>query len=93
MTDRQKLEIRSSEIRVRLNAIAAMEGDALTTEVRSEAERLTAELDGVETWRWAAIAAEPDHPEVRTTTDDPDTRERLEIRSPTGVADFVNAAI
>jgi len=91
VTDRQRLEIRSSEIRERLNEIAGM--DDLTDEVRTESEGLTAELRDVETKRRAAIAAEPE-PEVRETEHvDPETRERLELRSKASLGGFLLAAL
>ena len=58
MTNAQKLAIRLSEIRQRLNEIAGLEGDALTDEVRAEADRLTTEYRDKETQHRAAIVAE-----------------------------------
>ena len=58
MTNAQKLTIRLSEIRQRLNEIAGLEGDALTDEIRTEADTLTGEFRDKETQHRAAIIAE-----------------------------------
>ena len=58
MTNAQRLALRLSEIRQRLNEIAGLEGDALTEEVRNEADSLTAEYRDKETQHRAAIVAE-----------------------------------
>ena len=58
MTKSQKLSIRLSEIRQRLNEVAGLEGDALTDEIRAESDRLTAEYRDKETQHRAAIVAE-----------------------------------
>ena len=60
MTDSQRLQVRASEIRTRLNAIAGLADDAMTDEVRSETDRLTGEYTNVETQLRAAIVAEAD---------------------------------
>ena len=58
MTNAQKLTIRLSEIRQRLNEIASLEGDAMTDEVRNEADKLGGEYRNAETQHRAAIVAE-----------------------------------
>lgn len=58
MTRRQKLEIRLSEVRGRLNEIADLEGDALTDEIRAEADGLRTEYADLETRFQAAVTAE-----------------------------------
>ena len=58
MTKRQKLEIERSKKVQRLNELLALEGDALTTEVRNEMEALTDRLPGLEIEMRAAITAE-----------------------------------
>ena len=60
MTESQRHQIRASEIRQRLNEIAALEQDAVTEEIRTETDGLTAELRTVETQYRAAVAAESD---------------------------------
>ncbi|MCY4028367.1 MAG: phage major capsid protein [Acidobacteria bacterium] len=58
MTQSQKLTVRASEIRTRLNEIAGLAADAVTDEVRAETDRLTTEYGTVETQLRAAIVAE-----------------------------------
>ena len=58
MLTSQKHAIRTSEIRQRLNTIASLETDAVTDEVRNEADSLRAELDSTETQYRAALAVE-----------------------------------
>ena len=43
MTNLQKITLRLSEVRSRLNEVAGLEGDALTDEIRGEAETLQTE--------------------------------------------------
>ena len=58
MTNAQRLALRLSEIRQRLNEIAGLEGDAFTDEIRAEADKLTGEYRDKETQHRAAIVAE-----------------------------------
>lgn len=58
MLQSQKLELRASQIRKRLREIAALEGDKLTDEIRTESAALQTEFEDVETRRQAAIVAE-----------------------------------
>ena len=58
MTNSQKLSIRSSEIRQRLNEIAGLAVDAVTDEIRTESEGLRVELGTVETQYRAALCVE-----------------------------------
>ena len=60
MTNAQKLAIRLSEIRQRLNEIAGLEPDAMTDEVRAEADTLAGEYKGAETQHRAALVVEAD---------------------------------
>ncbi len=43
MTTLQKLRLRLSQVRQRLNEISGLEGDAFTDEIRAEAETLQTE--------------------------------------------------
>ena len=58
MTNSQKLAVRLSEIRQRLNEIAGLETDAMTEEVRAESDGLTAEFQAKETQHRAALVSE-----------------------------------
>ena len=59
---------------------------------QGELEKLTGEAQGLEVELRAAIVAEPAPDTTITNTGDPEHRERLEIRSKTGLADFLSAA-
>ena len=91
MTNSQRLTIRASEIRSRLNDIAGMEGDALTDEVRSEEASLQTEFRDTELRLRAAIGSEPDT-ETRTGPVDSEVRERLQLRGKTSIGEFLAAA-
>ncbi len=58
MTNKQKIEIRLSEVRGRLNEISGIEGDAFTEEIRNEASALQAEYGDLEVRHRSAIVAE-----------------------------------
>ena len=57
MTNTQKIALRMSEVRQRLNEVAGLEGDAFTDEVRSGSEKLQNEYRDLETRHRAAIIA------------------------------------
>ena len=92
MTILQKLQVRQSEVRQKINELLGVdlstrskEQDAALTAMTTEAQKLEPEIR-------SAILASPDQEETITKTGDPETRERLELRSRTGVADFLSAA-
>ena len=58
MTNSQRLAVRLSEIRQRLNEIAGLEGDAFTAEIRAESDKLQAEFRDKETQYRGAVIAE-----------------------------------
>ena len=58
MTNAQKITIRISEVRERLNEIAGLEGDAFTDEIRGESETLQTEYKDLETRYRSAVIAE-----------------------------------
>ena len=60
MTIAQRLAIRLSEIRQRLNDISGLADDAMSDEIRGEADKLTAEYKNAETQHRAALVAEGD---------------------------------
>ena len=90
MTTLQKLQVKQSEIRESINALLGK--DERSQDETADMERLTGEAQGLEVELRAALVASPDPQEVVTDTADPETRERLEIRSKTGLADFFAAA-
>ena len=82
MTNLQKITLRISEVRTRLNEIAGLEGKALTEKISAESETLQVEYKELETRNRAAIAAEPDPQESTTDTGDAEQREQAELRGP-----------
>ena len=84
----------------RLNEIAGLEGDAFTDAIRAEAGTLEIEYRDSGVKLQAALAvedaarqvAEREAAELGSLAGDSETRERLELRSKTGVADFLRAA-
>ena len=58
MTPKQKIEVRMSEVRQRLNEISGLEGDEFTDETRGEADKLAGEYRDLETRHRAAILGE-----------------------------------
>ena len=94
MTASQRLALRASEIRERLNTIAGLEGDALTDEIRSESDGLQTEYRDTESRRRAAIVAEDGTPATEPgQVIDAEMRERLELRSKARLTNFVVAAM
>lgn len=98
MTTAQKLQLRLSEIRQRLNELSGLDGDDFTAEHRSETDRLTAEYRDVETRHRAAIVAEGAEAEQRAADEgndegDAEDRERRELRGRARLGRWFEAAI
>ncbi len=97
MSPKQKIELRRSQVRQRLGEIAALEGDALTDEIRTERDGLMVELRESEPQLQAAIAAEEadekraDNPGGEAP--DPEMRERLELRGKAKLGNYLVAAL
>ena len=98
MTNSEKLAVRISEIRQRLNEIAGLEDDAMTDEVRAEADALAGEYRNKETQHRSAVIAEAN--EQRAAAEDFNAGdgdgEKAEIRALRGrvrVGEYVGAAI
>ena len=92
MTTQQKLELRASEIRAKLNELSGLEtlDEAQTAEVGS----LTGEYATVETRKRAAIVAESAAPVIEPgQVIDAEHRERLDLRGRARVTNFVVAAL
>ena len=90
MLKSQKLTLRASEIRAKLNDLSGL--DSLDDDQRAELDRLSTEYRDVESQRRAAILAED---EGVTTPAEPDAemRERVELRSRASLTTFfTNAA-
>ena len=91
MLTSQKLQIRGSEVRQRLNAIAGM--DELTDEIRAEADALGVELGDVETRYRAAMRAEGDAVEAAgQPVEDAAAREMRVIMAEADLGRFMKAA-
>ena len=90
MTVLQQLQLRQSEVRESINSLLG--NDARTDDQQKELEKLTGEGQKIEPELRAALVAAPDPQEVTTGTGDPEQREKLELRSKTGLADFLRAA-
>ena len=87
MTPRQRIELRRSEIRERLAAVAELTGDKLTEEVKTERGALLVELRESEPQLQAAIAAEPETRAMPSR----DKRRRIRVRPK--ATDGIRAAI
>lgn len=91
MKTSQRLTIRSSEIRSKLNELAGVE--SLSDEQRSELDALSKEFQDVERQLRAATLAEGDE-ERRALEREPDAemRERIELRSKASLTNYLIAA-
>ena len=95
MTNAQRLQVRLSEIRQRLNELSAL--DDLTDEQRAESDKLTAEYATKETQHRAAVIGQSVEAETRAAefdeTGDGDDRERLELRGRCRLGRYMAAAL
>ena len=90
MTTLQKITLRLSEVRTRLNEISGLEGEALTGEVTAESDTLQTEYKDLETRHRAAITAEPD-PEETRVEGDPEVRELAQLTERANVGSILSA--
>ena len=95
MTNAQKIRLRLSQVRQRLNEISGLEGDDFTDEIRSEAQALQTEYLDLETRHQAAIVAEGEGETWANGSEDMDAeaRERLELRSQASLTAYLRAAL
>ena len=94
MTNSQRLAVRLSEIRQRLNEIAGLEGDVFTDEIRQESDRLQTEFRDKETqYRSALIAEGESERRALETEPDAERRERLELRGRASLGRYLAAAL
>ncbi len=89
MTASQRIRVRLSEVRSRLNEIAGI--DDLTDEVRTESETLQTEYADLETRHRAAIVGEGEE-ETREVHPDAEMRERIELRSKASLTNYFMSA-
>ena len=92
MTTTQKIALRLSEVRTRLNEVSGLEGDDFTPEIRSESEKLEREYSGLETRHRAAIIADGAPIETRSN-DTGEGREMRELVSRAGISGIFDAAM
>ena len=92
MTNAQRIRLRLSQVRSRLNEIAGLEGDDFTDEIRTEAGTLQREYTDLETRQQAAIVAEGEE-ETTETEPDAEARERIELRSRASLGAYLVAAM
>ena len=95
MTPKQKIEVRLSEVRTRLNEIAGIEGDEFNDEVRTELDALKTEFGDLESRHQAAIISEGDD-EARAAgmfgPQDGEAGERGRLLRETTLADYLDPA-
>ena len=94
MTNVQKITLRLSQVRQRLNAISGLEGADLTDEIRAESTALQSEFADLETRHQAAIVAEGETETRANETElDSEARARLELRSTASLTAYIRAAL
>ena len=93
MTNAQKIRLRLSQVRQRLNEISGLEGDAFTDEIRAEAGTLQTEYQDLETRNQSAIIAEGEAETRAKEGPDAEARERLELRSRASLTSYLRAAL
>ena len=81
MLKSQKIELRRSEIRQRLNEISGLEGEAFTDAIKAESAELEREFSGLDTQYRAALIAEGGDGETTTETTETESREAAELRT------------
>ena len=91
MTNSQKLSVRLSEIRQRLNEISGLEGDAFTAEIRAESDKLQGEFRDKETQYRAAVVAEGET--ERRAASDGEGAELRALLSGAELGEFFQAAV
>ena len=90
MTTEQRITVRLSEVRSRLNEISGMED--LTDETRDEADNLATEYADLEIRHRAAIIARGEQESIPQPPD-AEQRERLALRSQASLTNFLTAAL
>ena len=92
MTTTQKIALRLSEVRTRLNEVSGLEGDDFTPEIRAESEKLQGEYKDLETRHRAAIVSEGEPVETRSN-DTGEGREMRELISKAAISGIFDAAL
>ena len=95
MTNAQKITLRISQVRERLRAIATIEGDAFTDEVRAESGNLETEYADLATRHRAALIAEGDEAAEKRGEfggGDGETAERRRLLEAVSIRDYLGPA-
>ena len=96
MTAKQKIELRLSKVRSRLNEIAGLDGEAFTDEIRVELDGLESEYGDLERRHRAAILSEGEAEAAAvgqfTDGDDSDTAEVRSLLRRVALADYLTPA-
>lgn len=96
MLDSQRLSIRLSEIRERLNEILVLEGDAYTDEVKTEEKTLQVEHRDAEQKYRSSVITEGEESRQQSLNGagvTPEQQERLELRSRANVGGYISSAL
>ena len=96
MLESQKLELRRSTVRERLNEIGQLQGDAYTDAIQTEERSLQAEYQTLEQRQRSALIAEGKEAETRAADVaenglKPEERERIELRSKARLSNYFQA--
>ena len=92
MTTTQKIALRLSEVRTRLNEVSGLEGDDFTPGIRAESEKLQGEYKDLETRHRAAIVSEGEPVETRKA-DTGEAREMRELVGKAAISGIFDAAL
>ena len=94
MTNKQKIEIRLSEVRSRLNEISGIESDVFTEKIRGEAATLQTEYGDLEVRHRAAITseAEDENRMQGAFSEDGESAEIRQILGAVSIADYLTPA-
>ena len=95
MTPVQKITLRLSEVRSRLNSISGIEGEEFTDEIKNEAAKLQSEFQDLEIRHRAAIVAETAETDRRSGEfdgGDSEDRERNKLLSEICIIDYLGPA-
>ena len=92
MTTTQKIALRLSEVRTRLNEVSGLEGDDFTPKIRAESDKLQGEYKDLETRHRAAIVSEGEPVETRKA-DTGEGREMRELISKAAISGIFDAAL
>ena len=95
MTNAQKIQLRLSEVRQRLNAISGLEGEAFTDEIGVEAATLQTEYQTLEVRHRAAVVGEVEEAgkrEARFVANDGEGRELRSLSRKVSLGEYLFAA-